>query len=84
MDMVLAAIKAIKKVYGEPKMVGSPSRLVPARVNIVLLEEQARFMYGIAPQLSKQVLSEFKAEEVAREGIRRLPCRGSQPCSGAG
>ena len=68
MDMVLAAIKVIQKVYGEPKMVGSPSRLVSARVNIVLLEEQARFMFGIAPQLSKQVLSEYKAEEVAKGG----------------
>ena len=68
MEVVLAAIKAIKKVYGEPKRVGAPSRLVPARINSALLEEQARFMFGIAPQLSKQVLSEYKVEEEAKGG----------------
>ena len=68
MEVVLAAIKAIQKVYGEPKRVGAPSRLVPARINSALLEEQARFMFGIAPQLSKQVLSEYKVEEEAKGG----------------
>ena len=55
-------------MYGEPKRVGAPSRLVPARINSALLEEQARFMFGIAPQLSKQVLSEYKVEEEAKGG----------------
>ena len=63
-----AAIKTVAELYGAPKRVGVPPRVVPAALDAEELEllRQALFMWELAPQLSKQVHAEYLEEEAIK------------------
>ena len=61
-----AAIKTVAELYGAPKRVGVPPRVMPAALDAEELLRQARFMWELAPQLSKQVHAEYLEEEAIK------------------
>ena len=55
-------------LYGVPKRVGDPSRMVPAVLDAKELVRQTRFMWELAPQVSKQVHKQYLEEQAEKEG----------------
>ena len=56
------------ELYGVPKGVGDPPRLVPAVLDAKELQRQARFMWELAPRVCKLVHKEYMADEATQGG----------------
>ena len=86
-DSFKAAIKTVSDLYGVPKRVGDPSRMVPAVLDAKELVRQTRFVWEFATgqqgSISRCTSSTWRSRQ-KRKGEWIPPCLGSQLCSGAG